>query len=238
MSPLEAAREAALVVEAGVRTLKLKIGVEPKRDVETVKEVRQAVGDGVLIRVDANRGYPTAHDAIKAIRQMEKYDLLLVEQPVEGLTAMAQIAKIIEVPLMADEGVWTAYDALRIHEKQAAQYLNVYITKAGGLIGAKKLINMASVLGQICGVGGMVELGVGTAANLHFVASTPEINLACGLPVPYPGDRARKEHIACSYYKDHLEKNPPLFENGYLHVPKGPGLGIELDEKKVEKYRL
>jgi len=238
MSPEDAAREAALVAEEGIRTVKIKIGIDPLRDIETIRQVRQAVGPDIQIRVDGNRGYKTPREAIRAIRKMETYDLLLVEQPVEGLREMAWVAQNVNVPLMADEGIWTAQDALRIYESKAAEFLNVYITKAGGITRAKKLVQTASTLGLTCGVGGMVELGIGTAANLHFVASTKEIPLACGLPVPYPGDRARKSRIACSYYRDTLEKNPPEFRNGCLIVPQRPGLGIEIDEKKLQIYRM
>ena len=238
MSPEEAAREASLVAEEGIRTIKVKIGVEPDRDVETVRQVRAAVGPQVQIRVDGNRGYHSVREAVKTIRRMEPFDLLLVEQPVEGLRAMAEVAKNVDAPLMADETVWTSQDVLAVYEMEAAKILNVYITKSGGLIKAKKLVHVASVLGLLCGVGGMVELGVGNAANLHFIASSPEITLACGVPIPYPGDQARKSRIACSYYRDTLEKNPPEFKDGRLAVPRGPGLGIEIDEEKIQKYRI
>lgn len=238
MPPEDAAREAALVVEEGIRTIKVKIGIDSLRDIETVRQIRNAVGPDIKIRVDGNRGYSSAEEAIRIIRKMESFDLLLVEQPVEGLRMMAKVARSVNVPLMADEGVWSVEDAIRIYEIEAAEILNVYITKPGGLIKAKKLIHTASALGLGCGLGGMVELGIGTAANLHFVASTPEITLACGLSVPYPGDGARKSRLSCSKYRDNLEKNPPKFKNGYLIVPKEPGLGIELDTKKIQKYRL
>lgn len=238
MPPEDAAREASLVAEEGIRTLKVKIGVEPDRDVETVRQVRKAVGPQIQIRVDGNCGYRSAREAIRVIHQLEPFDLLVVEQPVEGLLAMAQVAGNIHTPLMADEGIWTAQDVLRIYEKKAADVLSIYLPKAGGFIKAKKLVHMASTLGFMCSIGGMVELGIGAAANLHYIASTPEIVGGCGIPVPYPGDQARKSRIACSYYRDYLEKNPPEFKNGCLVVPKGPGLGLEMDEKKVQKYRM
>ena len=114
---------------------------------------------------------------------------------------------------MADESVWSPQDVWRIREAEAAQYLNVYITKSGGPVRAKKLVHAASALGLQSGAGGMVELGVANAANLHFAGSSPEITLACGFPVPHPGEHARKSRIACSYYRDTLEKNPPEFKN-------------------------
>jgi muconate cycloisomerase len=238
MSPEEAMREAALVVEEGIGTIKVKVGVESNRDVETVRQIRNAVGPDVQIRVDANRGYRSVDEALRTIRRMEPFNILLVEQPVEGLREMSAIAKRVDVPLMADEGVWSPQDVVSIYEHGAAQMLNVYITKSGGLMRAKKLLHVAATLGFVCGLGGMVELGVGTAANLHFGSSSPEITLACGVSVPYPGDGARKGRIACSYYKDTLEANPPEFKDGYLKVPTEPGLGIELDPTKIEKYRV
>jgi muconate cycloisomerase len=105
-----AAREAAEVIAEGITTI--KIGVEAERDIKVVAAVRQAIGNAGKIRVDANQGYRTWREAVRVIAAIEKYDLVYVEQPVEGLRAMAEVSARINVPVMADESAWTAEDVL------------------------------------------------------------------------------------------------------------------------------
>ena len=109
-----AAREAAEVIAEGITTIKVKIGVEAERDIKVVAAVRQAIGNAGKIRVDANQGYRTWREAVRVIAAMEEYDLVYVEQPVEGLRAMAEVSARINVPVMADESAWTAEDVLEI----------------------------------------------------------------------------------------------------------------------------
>src|SRR5215470_11186813 len=138
-----AAREAAEVIAEGITTIKVKIGVEIERDIKVVAAVRQAIGNAGKIRVDANQGYRTWREAVRAITAMEKYDLVYAEQPVEGLRAMVEVGKRINVPVMADESAWTAEDVLEIVRLNAAQMLSVYYTKPGGLAHAKRLLAVA-----------------------------------------------------------------------------------------------
>ena len=113
-----AAREAAEVIAEGVTTIKVKIGVETDRDIAVVAAVREAIGSAGRIRVDANQGYRTWREAVRAITAMEKYDIVYAEQPVEGLRAMAEVSARISVPVMADESAWTAEDVLEISAPQ------------------------------------------------------------------------------------------------------------------------
>ena len=82
-----AVAEAVQAVEEGIRTIKLKIGREPDRDVDLVRQVRAAVGDGVALRVDANQGYSTAKIGLQVTRRMEQYGIWFMEQPVRGSRA-------------------------------------------------------------------------------------------------------------------------------------------------------
>ena len=115
----EAEVEAAKVAAEGIKTIKIKIGVDPSRDVEIVKRVRAAVGEAVELCVDANEGYKTPGEAVQTIRQMEKYRLKYVEQPVMGIERIAEVARAIDAPVMADESAWNAHDVLQIIEKRA-----------------------------------------------------------------------------------------------------------------------
>ena len=168
---------------------------------------------------------------------MEKYDLVYVEQPVEGLRAMAEVSARINAPVMADESAWTAGDVLEIIRLNAAQMLSVYYTKPGGLAGAKRLLAVAGAAALPCDINGSAEMGIGVAADLHLAVSSPEIVLPGTIPVTSTAETVVTK-VAGHKYLDDLIKTPFRFEKGVLYVPDGPGLGIEVDEAKIAKYRI
>jgi muconate cycloisomerase len=233
----EALAECVQVVKEGVRTIKIKVGVDPERDVDVVRRIREAVGPAVDLCVDANQGYAGPAEAIRVIRAMEAVRLKYVEQPVEGLAAMAEVARVIETPVMADESAWTPQDVLEIIERRAADIISIYTTKPGGLYKAMQVAAVAHAAGLPCNVNGSVETGVGNLANLHLAAAAPSVTLACVVPVSTPAE-ARHGQLAGIYYKDDLIKTPFRFVDGAVQVPDGPGMGIEVDEEKVQRYKV
>ena len=233
----KAVEEAIQVKAEGVKTIKLKGGVDHERDVELVKQIRKAVGPELHICVDANQGYPTAKLAIRIIKAMEEHDLFYMEQPVEGIEHMAEIACRVNTPIMADESAWTAQDVLEIVQKKAADIISIYTTKPGGMFKAKKVAAVAEAAGLPCNVNGSVETGVGNAANLHLAASTGVVTYGCVVPVSSPKAKAKKG-LAGIYYQDDIITEPFAFDNGDIIVSPKPGLGIELDEDKLEHYRV
>ena len=233
----KAVEEALQVKEEGIKTVKLKGGQEPKRDVELVKRVRQALGPEIQIAVDANQGYPTPKVAVRTIRAMEEHGILYMEQPVEGIDAMALVARSVDTPIMADESAWTPQDVLEIIRKKAADIISLYTTKPGGLFKAKKVAAVAEAGGIQCNVNGSVETGVGNAANLHLAASTAAASLACVVPVSTPMGKGKKG-IAGIYYTDDIITEPFEYVDGEIVVSDKPGLGVELDEEKLERYRV
>lgn len=232
----QAVAECRQVVDEGIRTIKLKIGVEPDRDVEIVKRVRNAVGEGTDLCVDANNGYRTAGEAIQIIRRMAPYQLKYVEQPVEGLAGLAKVAAAIDAPVMADESAWNKHDVIEIAERRAADIVSIYTTKPGGLYRAMEVAAVASAAGLICNVNGSVETGVGNLANLHVAAAAAPVTLSCVVPVSTPAE-AQTGQVAGIYYTDDLIAEPFHFSDGAVTVPDGPGMGIAVDEAKVARYR-
>jgi muconate cycloisomerase len=230
-------REAAKVAAEGIRTIKIKVGVEPARDVEMVRRIRSAVGNDVALCVDANEGYRTPGEAIKTIRKMEAYDLAYAEQPVHGIVRLAQVAHAIDTPVMADESAWNAHDVIEIIERRAAQIVSIYTTKPGGLYRALEVAAVARAAGIICNVNGSAELGIGNLANLALAAAAPAVTLSCVLPVSTPA-AAQHGQIAGIYYKDDVIAAPLELRDGAVHIPPGAGLGIDVDAAKIEKYRV
>lgn len=203
----------------GFGTVKLKIGREPHKDLDVVREVRAALGPRVKIRVDANQGYDVA-TAIKTLRKMEQYDLELVEQPVArwNLLGMAEVAAALDTPIEADESMFGLHDAMTLIRLRAADIINIKIMKPCGLYGSKKVAAAAEGAGLTCLVGSMVEFGPGTAAGLHFAAAHRVVAHACE-PVGgflFQGDVV-EEDFSLSAVVD-----------GCLPVPQGPGLGVTL----------
>jgi muconate cycloisomerase len=234
----EAEREAAQAVREGIRTIKIKIGVEPDRDVEMVRRVRDTVGPGAALCVDANQGYRTVGEAVRAFRRMERSDLIYFEQPVEGIERLAEVARAIDAPVMADESAWNAHDVIQIAEKRAAQIVSIYTTKPGGLYRAMEVAAVARAAGIICNVNGSVETGVGNLANLQLAAAAAPVVLSCVVPVSTPAQAQSPGNIAGIYYTDDLIAEPMRFVDGAIDLPSGPGMGIPVDEAKIRQYTV
>jgi muconate cycloisomerase len=233
----EAEKEVAKVAAEGIKTIKIKIGVDPKRDIEIVRVIRNAVGDEVELCVDANEGYSTPGEAIATVRAMDKYRLKYVEQPVMGIERIAEVARAIDPPVMADESAWNAHDVIQISERRAAQIVSIYTTKPGGLYKAMEVAAVCRAAGIICNVNGSVETGVGNLANIHLAAAAPAATLSCVVPVSTPAEWQTGQ-VGGIYYRDDLITAPMKLVNGTIEVPTAPGMGIDVDLAKIEKYRV
>jgi muconate cycloisomerase len=234
----EAEREAAQAVREGIRTIKIKVGVEPDRDVEMVRRVRDTIGPGTALCVDANQGYRTVGEAVRTFRRMERSDLIYFEQPVEGIERLAEVARAIDAPVMADESAWNAHDVIQIAERRAAQIVSIYTTKPGGLYRAMEVAAVARAAGIICNVNGSVETGVGNLANLQLAAAAAPVVLSCVVPVSTPAQAQSPGNVAGIYYTDDLIAAPMRFVDGAIDLPSGPGMGIPVDEAKIRQYTV
>jgi muconate cycloisomerase len=231
----EAEREVAQAVREGIRTFKIKVGIDPDRDVEMVLRVRDTVGPKVALCVDANQGYATPAEAIRTFRRMSRAEIIYFEQPVEGIDRLAEVARAVDAPVMADESAWNAHDVIQIIEKRAAQIVSIYTTKPGGLFRAMEVAAVARAAGIICNVNGSVETGVGNRANIALAAAAPAVTLSCVVPVSTPAE-AQTGQVAGIYYKDDLIAEPMRFVDGAIEVSAAPGLGIAVDEAKIKRY--
>ena len=214
-------------VRAGHKTIKVKVGSENSaNDINAVKLIREAIGPDIKLRVDGNMGWPTAKHAIRMIREMERWNLELVEQPLPAhdLDGMAEVRRNIGVPLMADESVRSPRSAMDVIRHGAADIANVYVTEAGGLLNATRIFAICEAAGMPCMIGSMPEFGIGTAAQIHLgVAMTnlgPDSD-ACGV----------------LYHQEDLLTRPLRIENGFSYPPDGPGLGVEVDMDILERWQ-
>lgn len=229
LEPAAAADIAAWAVEQGFRTMKVKVGIEPDADVARVRAVREAIGPDVRLGVDANGGW-TPRVAIQTIRRLYEYNIYFAEQPVPPLDVawLADVRSNINIPVMADESVYTLQDALAILRAGAADVLSVYVGKGGGIGPARKVAAVAEAAGVTCTVGSNLEMGVASAAMIHLAMATPGIGaeeFPCDILSPF-------------FYEGDFLAEPLPIKAGEARPTDKPGLGIELDEAKIEFYRV
>ena len=237
-APEVAAKEAAQVVADGIRWLQVKVTGEPKEDLAIVKAVRRAVGDDVNVFPDVNRGYRNLKPAVEAVRAMHaEAGIVAVEQPVEGIEAMARFTRAVDVPVIVDEGCWSPQDAVEIVRRGAADVLSIYYTKSGGLMRSMQIGAIAQGAGLPVNVNGSLELGVGNAANLHLSAALEGEVLPGVITVSTLAGREQTV-VGGVFYTDDVITEPFEYAGGSLKVPTGPGFGIELDPEKIAKYRV
>ncbi len=236
--PELAAEEAAQVVADGIRWLQIKVPGEPAEDLAIVTAIRRAVGDGVTIFPDINRGYKSVKTATRSIKAMQaEADISAVEQPVEGVDAMAAVCRAVEIPVIVDEGCWTPQDAIEVVKRGSADVISIYFTKSGGLIRAMEIGAIGRAAGLPTNVNGSLEGGVGNASNLHLAAALEGTVLPGVITVNTLKGREQTK-VGGVFYTDDIITEPFEYADGCLRVPDRPGLGIELDPDKVEKYRV
>ena len=230
LSDQEYARRAADAMQGGFSGVKIKIGERYSFDAKDVLEdeslvaaVREAIGPKADLLVDANSGY-SVHTAIKVGRMLERYGVFHYEEPIPytDLDGMAQVAAALDIPVAVGEQQHTRYDFKDILVKNAADIVQPDVTKCGGLSEGKKIAALADAFGKYVTTH-TTTVSVGLAAHLHFWASTPTCRYA------------QEFNVVASRARESILKTPLVPEGGYLRVPDGPGLGVELDEEAVER---
>ncbi|MEK6278423.1 MAG: mandelate racemase/muconate lactonizing enzyme family protein [Actinomycetota bacterium] len=218
--PIRVAERAQEWVEEGFGTFKLKVGV-PK-DLAQVAGVRRAVGPGAKLRVDANGAWGPA-EAVSRLNVMAGEDLELAEQPCETLEEMAELRRRTEVRLAADESVATELDAQRAVELDACDVATVKLSKIGG---PREALAIATAIPVYLSSSLDGPVGIAAAAHLsQALRARGDAGIAHGLAT----QRLFAETIAARECELH---------DGFLHLPDGPGLGVEIDDAALERHRL
>jgi L-alanine-DL-glutamate epimerase-like enolase superfamily enzyme len=222
VEPDVAAARARRMVERGWGAIKVKVGrhEHPRADVDRLRAVREAVGPGTWLSVDANGGY-TVEQAVWVAGRFEPLGVALFEQPTRrgDHRAMAEVRRRSGVPVMADESVFTAQDALEVIRHDAADVLSLYPGKHGGVRATQQIAKLAEAAGIPCTIGSNLEREVATAAMAHVTACTA--NIQCDA---FPGDL-----IGPLYYEQPLSRGQLEYRADRLLVPQGPGLGVVLE---------
>lgn len=219
------AKKAKLAMEQGFSSLKLKVGgADSAMDIKRIYAVREAVGPDMPIRIDVNQGWKTAGHAIQVINQLDGAGLTWIEQPIRmgDIRGLADVRSKTATPIMADETVQTMEDVLEIIRLDAADYINIKLMKSGGIFPAVQMAKAAEGAGIIAQIGSMVESSVGSAAGYHAVMSRRNIQTA-----ELTGPLLFSEEIG------DLD-----FQLPYVMLSDKPGLGIEVDEKQLQKLTI
>ncbi|GAA4263207.1 o-succinylbenzoate synthase [Dactylosporangium darangshiense] len=192
--------------------LRIKLKIEPGWDVEPVRAVRERFGDGVLLQVDANTAYTLA-DADRLAR-LDPFDLLLVEQPLpeDDLRGHARLATMMRTPICLDESITSARAAADAIAMGACRIVNIKPGRVGGYLEARRIHDVCAANGVPVWAGGMLETGLGRAANVAL-AALPGFTL--------PGDTSASDR----YYAQDITE-PFKLDDGHVAVPAGPGIGV------------
>jgi L-alanine-DL-glutamate epimerase-like enolase superfamily enzyme len=221
-SPEEMAKDTAAFVGEGFKIFEVKVGLEPQRDVERVKAVREAAGDDVVLIVDANQGW-TPTQAIRVLNKIERYDVL-AEQPTRGIMKLAEVRKAVNMPIIADESIYTAEDAIQIIRADAADIVSIKLLKCGGFYKAKQIAAVAESNGMPYRVDDMLVTKLSNTASLQLAASCRDI-IGCGF----------LQHRMLAEEKNLVSRGGLSVDRGEVIVPDGDGLGVEIDEKLLGK---
>lgn len=223
------------VDEFGIRVLCLKAADRRgwRQDVKNFAAVRRALGDDIMIGVDPNTGWTMA-DALCAIRALKPMGLGYIEQPIarRDLKGMAEIRRAADgVPVMADEALFTIQDAYALAEARAVDAYCIKLYKLGGITTAKKIGAIGEAANIQLNVGGLaVQSQLEAAAGAHFYASTP-VSRMMGAAEFVMGLNATAKDPICP-------ESDFVLRDGHVDVPRGPGLGINIDEAALKKNTL
>ena len=221
--PAEMAEDARRAVAAGFGTIYTKVGLDYDSDVEVVRTLREAIGPGPRLRVDANEAWSPG-TALRILREMEPYDLEYIEQPI----AMADIEHLkalrarTNVPIAANQSSWTNRDLYKVLAAGAVDIVMTDPHQAGGLLAFKKAAGIAEAAGVPIVFHSFGPLAITTYAAMQVMASSSNFML----------DNQTYNHML----RDDVVVEPPVFEQGKLRLPDAPGIGVELDRGKLEIY--
>ncbi|WP_128547704.1 mandelate racemase/muconate lactonizing enzyme family protein [Larkinella soli] len=229
LNPPERMVEDALRIrEQGGIAIKVKLGTHAKDDIRRVEAIREAVGEAIPIRTDANQGWDYV-TAVQVLKTIQDWNVQYCEQPVKhwALPDLKRIRRRTTVPLMADESLFRPRDGLRLVQEEAVDYFNIKLSKSGGIYNALKINAIAESAGIPCMIGCMSESRLAITANAHFASARRNV-IFYDLDAPF-------EHA-----EDPVTGG--VTYHGYeIELPDTPGIGAGCDEtylKGAEKLEI
>ncbi|MCK4307060.1 dipeptide epimerase [candidate division WOR-3 bacterium] len=210
--------EARELVAQGAKVIKVKIGLAPVEDIEKIKALREEIGYDIKIRVDANQGYEP-REAVRVLNKIEQYEIEFAEQPVAywDIQGLKQVRDSVNIPIMVDESLHSARDAINLIRANACDIFNIKLMKSGGIREASKIANIAESAGIPCMLGCMVETRIGVGAATHLALALKNIKYA-----------DLDGHL---FLKEDIVEGGVITEKGIDRVTSEPGIGVKLIKK-------
>ncbi len=214
--PEDAAAQARVFVDDGFRALKVKVGLDIHNDLDSIAAVREEVGSGVDVMVDANECY-TRHLALKVGKELERHDILFFEEPLspDDVEGHRFLAERLSVPIATGENMYTRWGFLPFITSGAIHVVQADASRAGGITEVRKIFDLAGAFHLSAAPHTFSDV-LTVAASLHLVAATPNA-------VILEYDRTYNP------LQTELATNPLVVRDGTVELPTGPGLGVEVD---------
>ena len=226
--PAETVVEEALgKLDTGLhRSFKLKMGAQdPADDVARIARVADKLAGVAGVRVDLNARWDRL-TSLTHLPTLADAGVEMIEQPVPGhdVDGLAAINAALRVPVMADESLRTPADAIRLVTGRAAGIFAIKTTKSGGLRASRAIAEVAASAGVPCYAATSIESPIGTAASLHFACTNPATDWGSELFGPL-------------LMAEEMLVEPLVYDADGLHLPDGPGLGVQLDPAQIRAFR-
>ena len=237
-TPEQMAAMAMRGVKEGYTCIKMKCGMDPKKEIECVAAVREAIGEDIDITIDINQSF-TTEQAIRWIRKVEKYNILNVEQPVPlfDLYGLKRVRDNVETSIGACESGYSITDVMKIIKADAADYLHFKVARSGGFYRGKQIVSMTRAAGMSCMGSTQLGMGVELAAMAHFAVANIQLGHAPYQSSGYGGGLLNLfDEVSTKNIKDDIVTPTPLITGGHLYVPNGPGLGVEINKTGLDKW--
>ncbi len=222
-TPLAMAEQAVEFKDKGVSMIKVKLGKDPKTDIERIEKIRGAIGSEIKIRIDANQGWST-QDALPVLQALAPFQIEFCEQPMHKYydDFLPALCAASPIPIMADESVFTHHDARKLIANKACHLINIKFSKSGGIQEAIKIQKIAGENNMACMMGGMLESRLALSAKMHFAMAHEHIKY-------YDMDTCLLGHL----------EDPILggvqFNGMHLSIGDTPGHGADVDPACLSK---
>ncbi len=219
--PQKMAADALKIKEEGYPFIKVKLGKNGETDVLRIKMIREAIGNEIPLRIDANQGW-SVDEAIQTLRTLKQFNIQHCEEPIPRWQFMhlPHVRKASPIPIMSDESCGDEHDAERLIYIGACDYFNIKLSKSGGIFRALKMVKLAEANNIHLQVGAMLESRLAMTAFAHFSLCSPMI-----------------EHFdfdtALMFSEDPVSGGIVYEKNGVIKVPEAPGLGARIDEDRL-----
>ncbi|HTD92258.1 MAG TPA: dipeptide epimerase [Chitinophagaceae bacterium] len=223
--PASMAAAAIMIKEEGYPAIKVKLGKDGATDVLRMKAIREAVGNQIPLRIDANQGWEV-EEAIRTLKALAPLDIQHCEEPVPrwAFMELPRIRKESPIPIMSDESCGDDHDAARLIQLGACDYMNIKLGKSGGILTALKMVSLAEKADIHLQVGAFMESRLAMTAFAHFALCSPIIE-------HYDFD------TSLMFSEDPVTDGMVYEKNGVITVPKTPGLGASVSEAWLKKMK-